>query len=83
MLPLKEREDRGRSIRARILSYIKSGATGELERARDELVILMRLEGVQLQARKPFDPDTDVPGIPGLSDAEAAAFTDAVEEGRS
>lgn len=46
MLPLKEREDRGRSIRARILDYIKTGRTGDLERARDELVILLRLEGV-------------------------------------
>lgn len=51
MLPLKEREDRGRSIRARILDYIKTGRTGDLERARDELAILIRLEGVQSQAR--------------------------------
>ena len=51
MLPLKEREDRGRSIRARILDYIKSGRTGDLERARDELAILMRLEGVPAQQR--------------------------------
>jgi len=83
MLPLKEREDRGRSIRGHLLAYIKTGRTGELERARDELVILMRLEGMSLPARQPFDPDRDIPVITGLTDAEADAFTAAIQEGRS
>jgi hypothetical protein len=83
MVPLKEREDRGRSIRSHMLSYIKTGGTGELERARDELVILMRLEGLSLPARQPFDPDRDMPVIPGLTPEEAADYIAAVEGGRS
>jgi hypothetical protein len=45
MLNLKEREERGRSIRNHILAYIKTGTLAELEKAENELAILMSLEG--------------------------------------
>jgi hypothetical protein len=44
MLSLKEREERGRSIRSHILTYIKTGNLRELDKAQDELTILRDLE---------------------------------------
>lgn len=46
MVQLKQREERGRSIRAHILTYIKTGRVDELDKAQDELAILRQLERI-------------------------------------
>lgn len=66
MLALKDREDRGRSIRAHILTYMKSGRVDELRKAHQELEILQSLEEISDGVRCIFGCTTEslIPGRP-------------------
>ena len=77
MVSAKERDERGRSIRANILKYMKTGQLTWLNKAMAELKILVDLAELA-PAKQPLGDHLLLGVITGLTDTEVDEFVAAV-----